>query len=66
MSQKVLSAAGKEDLALALILLKDFKAPGTVDLEVFRMVHGLAQFLEVDEEFNKLLTKLPPFKITTR
>jgi hypothetical protein len=62
-----LNESGREQLALALILLKDFKCQGRFDnIEVSLMVIELARYIGVYKEFDKLLTKLPPFKIEVK
>lgn len=61
--KKQLSEAGKEQLALALLLLKDFKAEGRYDIEVYKTVYELAQYVGVEIQFNNLLGKLPTFEI---
>jgi hypothetical protein len=64
--QVSLSQAGKEELALALLLLKDFKSEGRFDPEITLSVLKMAQHLGVLEEFNKLLTQVPPMKVVPR
>lgn len=61
-----LSKTGREQLALALILLKDFKADGKFNVEVTRMVFELAQSLGVTKEYDELMCKIPPMRITPR
>lgn len=61
-----LSKAGKEELALALILWKDFKDQGKMDLEIMKQVISFADYLGVRKEFDELLGKLPPLKIEER
>jgi hypothetical protein len=63
---KELSEAGKEELALALLLLKDFKSQGKMDLEVSLMIIGLADHLGVRAQFDKLMPIVPPMKIVPR
>jgi hypothetical protein len=63
---KELNEAGKEQLALALILLKDYKSGGRMDVEITKMVIELAQHLDVLEQYNKLLPIVPPMKIEPR
>ena len=63
---KVLSQAGKEDLAFALILLKDFKSQGRLDLELSKVITELALELGVLEEFQVLLAKVPRMLIKPR
>jgi len=61
-----LSSAGREQVALALILLKDFKCEGRFDLEITKMIIELAQHLGVMAEYDKLQSVVPPMKITPR
>jgi len=61
-----LSEAGKEELALALLLLKDFKSQGKMDLEVSMMIIGLADHLGVRAQFDKLMPIVPPMRIEPR
>jgi hypothetical protein len=63
---KELSEAGKEELALALLLLKDFKSQGKMDWEVSMMVIGLADHLGVRAQFDKLMPIVPPMRIEPR
>lgn len=65
MPQK-LNAAGREQIALALILLKDFKCEGRFDIEISRSILELSEYLEVRDEFNKLLPITPLMKIEPR
>lgn len=64
--KKMLSKNGREDVALALILLKDFKCQGKMDVDVTMQVHRLAEFLGVEAEMNALIPKIPPLKIEER
>ena len=66
MEQKLLSQAGKEELALALLLLKDFKCDGKFDVEVTRTILEMARFLGVLPEFEKLMSQVPPMKVVPR
>lgn len=61
-----LSEAGREELALALILWKDFKAQGKMDVEVMKQAIGFAEHLGVRNEFESLLSKMPPLCIIER
>ena len=65
-TSKNLSEIGKEQVALALLLLKDFKCEGRFDLEITRMIIDLAAALGVSAQYDKLLSKIPPMKITPR
>ena len=63
---KQLSKAGREELALALLLLKDFKCQGTMNLEVTVQIAKLAEHLGVLDELVELTPKIPPMKIVER
>lgn len=63
---KQLSEGGREELALALILLKDFKSAGKFDPDMIMRVYGLADHLGVRKEFDKMLPQIPPLKIEER
>jgi len=63
---KELSEAGREQVAMALLLLKDFKCDGKFDVEVTRMILGLADHLGVRKEFDGLTSKVPPMRIAPR
>jgi hypothetical protein len=58
-----LSDAGKEELALALLLWKDFKCQGVMSVEIGLQMFRLADTLGVRNELDNLLRKLPPFEI---
>ena len=58
--------AGKEELALAVILWKDFKSQGKMDIEITKSALEMAKHLGVSEEFNGLMSKIPPMKIEPR
>ena len=64
--KKELSEAGREEIALALILLKDFKADGKMDVDLTIRIIGLADHLGVRKEYEALMSKVPPMKITPR
>lgn len=61
-----LTDAGKEELALALFLWKEFKADGKFDPEITVGALKMAQMLGVVAEFETILSKIPPLKITLR
>lgn len=61
-----LSAAGREELALALLLWKDFKSEGRFDPELIKMAVMFADVLGVRKEFDGMLSKLPPMRIEPR
>ncbi len=61
-----LSKEGKEELALALLLWKDFKCQGKVDIDFYKQMLALADYIGVREELDELIKKvLVPFRITT-
>lgn len=60
-----LTKDGKEELALALLLWKDFKCQGKVDLEIYKQMLSFADHLGVRQELEELIKKiLVPFRIT--
>lgn len=61
-----LSAQGKEELALALVLWKDFKSQGKIDVPIYKQFIDLAKMLGVREEAEAWLSKLPPLEIKPR
>lgn len=61
-----LTPEGKEEVALALLLLKDFKCNGRFDIEVTKQILGLAKHLGVEKEFEAMLSKVPPMRISER
>lgn len=60
-----LTEIDKEQLAIALILLKDWKAE-SFDFETSLYVIQLAQKLGIFENFQNMLGKVPPFRIVPR
>jgi hypothetical protein len=64
--EAVLSQAGKEEVALALLLLKDFKCDGKFNIEVGISIFRLSEHLGVRVEYEKLMSELPPLKVTLR
>jgi len=61
-----LTKAGKEELALAIHLWKDFKNQGTMDIEIMKQALYFAKTLDVEKEFHDLFSTLPPLKIEPR
>ena len=60
-----LSKDGKEELALALLLWKDFKCQGKVDVEFYKQMIQFADGLGVRQELDELMHKVyAPFRIT--
>lgn len=61
-----LNAAGREELALAILLWKDFKCQGKLDVVITEQAIQFVQMLGVEDEFYKLLPILPPLEIKPR
>ena len=61
-----LSQSGKEELALALLLLRDFKSEGRFDVDVTRTVLKLALHLGILKEYETLMSQVPPMKVVPR
>lgn len=61
-----LSKSGREQVAVALILLKDFKCDGKFDVDTTMAIIKLAEHLGVGQEFRDLQSKVPPMKIVER
>jgi len=60
-----LSKEGKKELALALLLWKDFKCQGKVDIDFYKQMIQFADYLEVRQELEVLIREvLVPFRIT--
>ena len=66
MAKKKLNKVGREDVALALIFLKDFKCDGKFDTTVLRQTMELADYLGVRSEYDRLSTRIPMMKIEER
>ena len=58
--------AWKDEIAMALLLWKDFKADGRFDPTVVMTVLRLADDLGVREEYDELIVTIPPLKIVER
>ena len=59
-----LSKDGREQLALALILLKDFKSQEKAfDVELILRIKELTTYVGVEKEYDALLPKIPPMLI---
>ena len=60
-----LSDEGKQELALALLLWRDFKKPDDGDwARTVMQMFEMAEMLDVRKELEYLIPRLPPFKIT--
>ena len=64
--KKVLSQDAKQDLAFALLLLKDFKTQGRFDPDVITYILKLVDLLGVKKEFDYLLPRISPMLIRPR
>jgi len=53
-------------LAVALVLWKDFKSGGRMDVDVMRTALQFAENLGVTDEFNAALSTLPPMRVEVR
>jgi hypothetical protein len=66
----VLTDAGKEELALALLLWKDFKTqPPTNSDDAMKVTIQMFQFadkLTVRKQLEEMMSKLPPMRIVPR
>ena len=63
-----LSEDGKEQVALALLLLKDFKRQECPedDMDITLGILKLAKHLGVYAQFQAMMPKVPPMRITPR
>jgi hypothetical protein len=61
-----LSEKGKLEVATALLLLKDFQCQGRFDVDITKKIIDLAKYLDVFEQYEKVLSILPPMKISPR
>ncbi len=61
-----LSREGRIELALALILWKDFKSGGRFDVELIKQVLKFADYLGVRAEYDAMLSQIPPMEIKPR
>ncbi len=63
---KELTQVDKEELALALILWKEFKYSGKIDIGIYAKFSNMAEMLGVKKEAEELLRQIPPLKIVER
>lgn len=66
MAKKELNKEGKDQLAIAILLWKDFLSDGKMDIDVTKRAIELADHLGIKEEFQAMMPKLPPMKIEER
>jgi hypothetical protein len=65
-TEKRLSEEGRKQVAVALLLLKDWKTDGRFDPDVTMIILELAKILGVSKELEEVMVALPPMKITVR
>ena len=58
-----LTQAGKEELALAILLWKDFKSQGKMDVEIMKQAQEFAKNLKIEQEFHALHSQMPAMEI---
>lgn len=58
-----LTQTGKEELALAILLWKDFKSQGKMDVEIMKQALEFAKKLRIEQEFNFLHSHMPALEI---
>ena len=61
-----LSKEGKQELALALILWRDFKTGGKIDITITKQVLQFIELLGIKKEYNELFPKMPVMEIKER
>ena len=61
-----LTKAGKEELAIALVLWKDFKIQGKMDIGITHQAIMFADKLGIRSEYEDMMIKIPPMKIEPR
>lgn len=61
-----LTVAAKQELALAILLWKDFKSDGEFDVEITFTALKFCKMLGIQDEFEELLVQLPPMEIKPR
>ena len=58
-----LTQAGKEELALAILLWKDFKSQGKMDVTIMKQALEFAKKLKIEQEFNMIHSQMPALEI---
>lgn len=62
-----LNQAGRDHIATALILLKDFLSNGQMmDVVITRYIHDLAHHLGLEEDMLRITARIPPLRIEPR
>lgn len=59
---KSLSIEGKLQIALAFQLLHMYKTKGKMDIEAMKMIYEFNKLFGVQEEYDFLTLKLPPYR----
>jgi hypothetical protein len=62
----MLTEAGKEELALALLLWRDFKSEGKFDPQIVAQMFQFADQLNIRNQLEKMMSKVPVMKIVPR
>ena len=63
---KDLSKEGKSELALAILLWRDFKSDGKLSIEITRQTMEFVKMLDVESEYDRIHSILPLMKIGSR
>lgn len=61
-----LNDAGKDELAIALILWRDFKSEGKFDHDIIIKMFAFADHLGIRKQLEDMISKLPPMTIVPR
>ncbi len=64
--QMTLTKEDKEELAVALLLWRDWKSQGRFDQEIVIQMCILAKRIEIYPELETMMSKLPPMQILPR
>jgi uncharacterized protein YihD (DUF1040 family) len=56
----------KEEVAIALLLWRDYKSQGIQDLNIITLMFKIAKAIGVSKELEDMMSKFPPMKITPR
>jgi len=66
MSAPRLSEMGREQVAIGLLLLKDWKCEGKFDTDITLMVLALANELGIRKEYDSMQSQIPSMRIEPR
>ena len=61
-----LTEAGRKELAVALLLWRDFKTDGKTDMDITRQMLVYAKHLGIEKELEEMSSQLPPVIIKLR